>query len=272
MTSEAPNRRTALITGASSGIGAELARVFAREGHDLILVARSRDRLDALAREIRGAHAATVRVFPTDLSVPGAARALHERVAREGTLVDAIVNDAGFGMRGSFVELDPARQLEMIQVNVVALTELTRLFLPEMVRRGAGRVLNVASTAAFQPGPLMAVYCATKAYVLSFSEALAEEVKGSGVTVTCVAPGATETGFGEIAGVSATRLFRAGTMSSSAVAEAAYAATRKGIALVVPGCRNRLLSASARLVPIATAARVARRLLETDRSRVRAAP
>lgn len=262
MTSHAPSRRTALITGASSGIGADLARVFAREGHDLVLVARSRDRLDALANELRKTHAATVQVVPADLSVPGAAGAIHELVARETSAVDVLVNNAGFGMRGAFVDLDAARQLEMIQVNLVALTELTRLFLPEMTRRGAGHVLNVASTAAFQPGPLMAAYCATKAYVLSFSEALALELKGSGVTVTCVAPGATDTRFGETAGVTSTRLFRAGTMSSSAVAEAAYAATTRGKALAVPGCRNRLLSASVRFLPVATAARIALRFLE----------
>lgn len=200
--------------------------------------------------------------MPIDLSVPGAAGAVRGRVAREGVVVDVLVNDAGFGMRGPFVELDPARQLEMIQVNLVALTELTRLFVPDMVRRGAGRILNVASTAAFQPGPLMAVYCATKAYVLSFSEALADELRGSGVTVTCVAPGATATGFGEIAGVTGTRLFRSGTMSSGAVAESAYAATKRGVPLAVPGCRNRVLSASVRFLPIRTAARVARLFLE----------
>ncbi len=262
MTVEVRKRSNVLITGASSGIGADLARVFAREGYDLVLVARSRDRLDALARELQDAHAATVRVVPIDLSAVGAARTVRERVAREGVGIDVLVNDAGLGMRGPFVDLDPARQMEMIQVNLVALTELTRLFVPDMVRRRAGRILNVASTAAFQPGPLMAVYFATKAYVLSFSEALAEELRGSGVTVTCVAPGATETGFGGIAGVSGTRLFRSGTMSSRAVAEAAYVAARRGVALAVPGCRNRILSASVRFLPISTAARVARRLME----------
>lgn len=261
MTAET-RKRSVLITGASSGIGADLARVFAHDGYDLVLVARSRERLDALARELHDAYGAAVRVLPIDLSAPGAASVARERVAQEGIEIDVLVNDAGFGMRGPFVDLDPARQLEMIQVNLVALTELTRLFVPDMMRRGAGRILNVASTAAFQPGPLMAVYCATKAYVLSFSEALAEELRGSGVTVTCVAPGATETGFGEIAGVSATRLFRSGTMSSSAVAEAAYAAMNKGAALAVPGCRNRLLAASVRFLPIPTAARVARLFLE----------
>ncbi len=262
MTAETGKRGNVLITGASSGIGADLARVFAREGHDLVLVARSRDRLDALARELRDAHGAAARVLPIDLSAPGAAGVVRERVAQEGIDIEVLVNDAGFGMRGPFAELDPARQLEMIQVNLVALTELTRLFVPDMVRRGAGRILNVASTAAFQPGPLMAVYCATKAYVLSLSEALAEELRGSGVTVTCVTPGATETGFGEIAGVSATRLFRSGTMSSRAVAESAYSALNKGVPLVVPGFRNRLLSASVRFLPIPTAARVARSFLE----------
>jgi uncharacterized protein len=262
MTAEPRKRKNVLITGASSGIGAALARVFAREGHDLVLVARSLDRMEVLARELRDAFGATARVFPVDLSVPGAAGTLRERVAREGLAVDVLVNDAGFGMRGGFVELDWARQLEMIHVNMVALTELTRLFVPDMVRRRSGRVLNVASTAAFQPGPLMAVYCATKAYVLSFTAALAEELRGSGVTVTCLAPGATESSFGETANVSATRLFRAGTMSSREVAEAAYRALDGGRALVVPGLRNRLLAASVRLLPVATAARVARLFLE----------
>ena len=259
---ETGQRKNVLVTGASSGIGADLARVFAREGHDVVLVARSRDRLEQLACELRDAHGAGVWVAPTDLGAPGAARALHDRVVGEGVRVDVLVNDAGFGMRGRFAELDPARQLEMIQVNLVALTELTRLFVPKMVERGAGRILNVASTGAFQPGPLMAVYCATKAYVLSLSEALSDELRGSGVTVTCLAPGATETGFGAIAGVTRTRLFRSGAMSSAAVAEAAYAATSRGAALAIPGCRNRLLSASVRLLPIPTAVRVARRFLE----------
>jgi uncharacterized protein len=259
MAAETTSRKRALITGASSGIGADLARVFAREGHDLVLVARSRDRLDALAQEVRDAHGATAEVFPADLSAPGAARTIRERVAQDG--VDVLVNNAGFGLHGAFVELDPGRQLEMIQVNLVALTELTRLFLPDMVRRREGRILNVSSVAAFQPGPLMAVYCATKAYVLSFSEALSQELRGSGVTVTCVAPGATATGFGDVAGMSGARLFRR-AMTSREVAERAYAALARGSALVVPGLRNRLISASVRFVPISTAARVARLLME----------
>jgi short-subunit dehydrogenase len=262
MASGPRNHSNVLITGASSGIGARLSRVFAREGHDLVLVARTRERLDALARELREAHGTTARVIAMDLSVPGAPGAVRDRLAADSVEIDVLVNDAGFGMSGPFVELDAARQVALIQVNIVALTELTRLFAPDMVRRGAGRILNVASIAAFQPGPWMAVYCATKAYVLSFSEALSVELRDTGVTVTCVAPGATESGFSATAGVSASRLFRMGTMSSSAVAEAAYAATMRGRTLVVPGWRNRILASTARLVSGATAARVSRFLVE----------
>jgi uncharacterized protein len=269
MGSERRVRANVLVTGASSGIGAQLARVFAREGHDVVLVARSEERLQALARELRETHGAVARVVPVDLSVPGAAAVLCERLAAEGVDVDVLVNDAGFGMRGRFIELEAARQLAMVLVNVVALTELTRLLAPEMVRRGAGRILNVASTASFQPGPDMAVYCATKAYVLSLSEALAIELRGSGVTVTCVAPGATESRFAETAGVSDSRLFRMGMMSSSAVAEAAYAATMKGSALLVPGWRNRLLATSARFAPPGMAARVSRFFTSNTRQRRR---
>ncbi len=265
MASAPRQHRNVLITGASSGIGAELARVYAREGHDVFLVARCEERLNALARELRRDHGATTRVIPIDLSVSGAPAAVRDRVMAEGVSVDVLVNDAGFGMNGPFIELDAARQLAMLQVNVVALTELTRLFAPEMVRRGGGRILNVASIAAFQPGPGMAVYCATKAYVLSFSEALANELRGSGVTVTCVAPGATESRFASVAGVSESRLFRSGTMKSAEVAEAAYAATMNGKPLVVPGWRNRLLATSARLVPGPTAARVSRFFVESAR-------
>jgi short-subunit dehydrogenase len=250
-------RPTALVTGASGGIGAELARVLAREGHDLVLVARSREPLEALAREVRDRFGAAARAIPADLQAPGAAREVHARATADGAEVDVLVNNAGFGLHGPFVELDAAEQTAMIQLNVVALTELTRAFAPEMVRRRRGRILMLGSTAAFQPGPHMAVYCATKAYVLSLSEALAQELRGSGVTVTCVCPGATETGFAARAGNGDTRLFRAGTMSPRAVAETAWRALARGRALVVPGVRNRVMAASTRLVPISAAARVA---------------
>lgn len=251
-----------VVTGASSGIGADLTRIFAREGRDLVLVARSRDRLDALAAELREKHGVNILVRPADLAVPGGAAEVHQRIGQDGITVDVLVNNAGFGMHGSFAELDAARQLQMLQVNVVALTELTRLFVPDMVRRKSGKILNVASTAAFQPCPSMAVYSATKAYVLSFSEALAEELRGAGVMVTCVCPGATQTGFAETAGVAKSRLFRS-TMSSAAVAESAYAALMKGAGLKVTGFSNWLLAGSVRLVSIRAAARLARHFLES---------
>ena len=251
----------ALITGASAGIGADLARRFARDGYGLVLVARSPERLEAVASELR-AIGVPVLALSIDLSVPGAAATVHDQVTRAGLDIEVLVNDAGFGMHGRFIELDAARQLEMIQVNVAALTALTRRFAPAMVQRGRGRILNVASTAAFQPGPLMAVYCATKAYVLSFSEAIGDELRGTGVSVTCVAPGPTVTRFREVAGMAASKLFRSHTMASASVAEAAYTAMKNGKALVVPGMRNLLLAMIARLAPIGVGARVARHLLE----------
>ncbi len=256
-----------LVTGASSGIGADLARAFARAGRDLVLVARSRDRLDALARELWEAHGVRVRVVASDLASPKAAEAIYGALRADGIEIETLVNNAGFGLRGHFVELEPQRQSDMIQVNVAALTELCRLFAPEMVRRGSGHILNVAGLAAVMPGPLMAVYCATKAYVLSFSEALGNELRGTGVSVTCLSPGPTETRFGDTAGFSALRLFRVtAPMPSAAVAEAGRAALERGADLEVPGWRNRLLAASVRLLPTRTAARIARRMLESPPS------
>ena len=187
-------KQTALITGASSGIGADLARLFARDGYDVVLVARSEEKLREVAEGIGKEHAGvTARVIVADLARPDAARDVVDALG--GLPIDALVNNAGYGVAGPFVETDVRSELEMIQVNVVALTHLTKLLAPGMVARKRGRILNVSSTAAFQPGPLMAVYYATKAYVLSVSEALAEELRGSGVTVTALCPGPTATGF-----------------------------------------------------------------------------
>ena len=182
-------KETALITGASSGIGLDLARLFAKDGHDVVLVARSEGKLREIAAELERDFGMTAHVIVADLAKPDAPQTL---VAQLPVDVDVLVNNAGFGVLGPFVETDLAKELEMIQVNVVALTHLTKLLLPPMVARRRGRVLNVASTAAFQPGPLMAVYYATKAYVLSFSEAIADELRDSGVTVTALCPGPTE--------------------------------------------------------------------------------
>ncbi|MBI5542380.1 MAG: SDR family oxidoreductase [Deltaproteobacteria bacterium] len=253
-----------LITGASSGIGADLARVFARHQRDLIRVARSKERLEGLAQELSERHKIRAQVCAVDLTEPGAAERLYRELQADGVQVETLVNNAGFGLRGPFVELDAARQTQMLQLNAVALTELCRLFAPEMARRGRGGILNIASTAAFQPGPLMAVYCATKAYVSSFSVALGEELSGTGVRVTCLCPGATATAFGDAAGVSKSRLFRAGAMSSMRVAEAGFEALHAGTRLKIAGFKNWVLALSVRFAPIWLAAKLSRRFLEDE--------
>lgn len=240
---------TALITGASSGIGLELARLFAADGADLVLVARSEENLNELAAELRTTHSCQVMVIARDLAKPDVPEEIFTLLERDGVHIDTVVNNAGFGLRGSTAELDLQRQMDMIQVNVNALAELTRLFLPAMIKNGSGGILNVASTASFQPGPNMAIYYATKAFVLSFSEALYEEVRSSGVHVSCLAPGATETGFAAVADMGNTLLFKAGVMSSKQVAEAGYHGLRKNKPIVIPGLKNKFTAFSVRLAP-----------------------
>lgn len=253
-----------LVTGASSGIGSDLARVFAREGRPLLLVARSQERLTALAEKLKAAHGVEVEIFSRDLSQPGAAKSLASDIGSKGWAVDTLVNNAGFGLLGPFAELDAERQDEMIRLNVLTLTELTRRLLPAMLKRGAGRVLNVASTAAFQPGPSMAVYFATKAYVLSFSVALSEELRGTGVTVTCLCPGPTDTRFAETAEAADARLFQSRRpMTSRQVAEEAYLALNKGKAYRITGWVNRWMALGARLAPPVLAARLAKVIMGT---------
>ncbi|MGO8746189.1 MAG: SDR family NAD(P)-dependent oxidoreductase [Thermoguttaceae bacterium] len=258
---------TALITGASSGIGLELAKLFAADKSNLVLVARSKEKLDQLADELRRAHGIEIRVLPRDLADPAAPQAIFDELAANGVQVDVLVNNAGFGASGPFADIPFQRQLEMIQVNVTTLTHLTRLFLPAMIERRRGGILNVGSTASFQPGPMMAVYCATKAFVLSFTEALAEEVVGAAVTVTCLAPGATETGFAATAGMSKSFLFRSGAMDVRTVARAGYRGFRAGKVLVVPGVKNTLTIFSLRLAPRAVVRRIAKWMLESDQYR-----
>jgi short-subunit dehydrogenase len=240
---------TALITGASAGIGRELARVMARNGHGLILAARRLEELNVLAAELRDEFKVPVICLRADLGTADGARKLFNETTAAGLTVDVLVNNAGLGLLGPFAENDTDKLDKMIAVNVVALTALTRLSLPGMVERKSGRVLNVASTAAFQPGPLMAAYYATKAYVLSLSEALSYELRGTGVTVTCLCPGPTATEFSDVAGATKTRLFKkARLMSAAAVAEAGYAGLMAGKRVVIPGSQNRLM---ARLSPFA---------------------
>ncbi len=248
---------TALITGASAGLGAEYARLFAADKHDLVLVARRRDRLEALARELQSAHGVKARVVTADLAAPDGASRVVDEVRRLGLEIEFLVNNAGFGTSGAFVELDVGRELEMIQVNVAALVTLTRAFLPGMVARRRGRILNVGSTAGFPPGPFMAVYYASKAFVNSFTEALWYELRGTGVTATVSCPGATATEFAAVAGSSRSLLFRLGAASPATVARQGYCAMKNGKAMLVHGLKNKLTVQSLRISPRALARAVA---------------
>jgi uncharacterized protein len=259
-----PDRKTALITGASFGIGLELARIFARENHNLVLVARSADRLRQLASELEKAHGTRSLILAVDLTEPGASAYVLDQTTRADVVVDVLVNNAGFGQYGLFAENELEECLRQIQLNVTTLTHLTRLYLPEMIGRGSGRILNVASTAAFQAGPLMAVYYATKAYVLHFSEAIANELKDSGVTVTCLCPGATTTEFHKRANATGLRLLRMGSMDAGTVAEDGYRALMAGKPVVISGFKNWLVAQSIRFAPRRMATAVARRLQESS--------
>jgi short-subunit dehydrogenase len=243
------SRATALITGASSGIGLELARLAAADGHNIVLVARNANRLNTLADELGGTHNAECTVLPADLAKSDAPLQLVQALDAQGITVDVLINNAGFGDRGSVVSLGLQRQLDMIQVNAVALTALTRLLLPGMIKRSRGAILNVASTAAFQAGPNMTVYFATKAYVLYFSEGLREELNGTGVTSTCLCPGPTVTDFARKANMENSRLFRFWPMGAKEVAQAGWTGLKNGKAIVIPGFKNKLTAFSTRLGP-----------------------
>jgi short-subunit dehydrogenase len=240
---------TVLITGASSGIGLELTKIFAAEDCRLILVARNQNALEKLAEELRQGNKIEVVVLPADLSLPETPKKIFQELHSKKIHVDVLVNNAGFGAIGAFSALAAERQIEMIQVNVTALTELTRLFLPEMIQRRGGGILNVSSVAGFVPGPGMAVYYATKAFVLSFSEALAAELEGTGVNVTALCPGPTPTNFGNVAGSKNVRLMRAPGTSAEKVARDGHAAFRRGRAIEVPGLQNKFVVFLARLLP-----------------------
>jgi short-subunit dehydrogenase len=234
----------ALITGASAGLGLEFARQLSKRGRKLVLVARRQDRLDALAAELGNA-----RTVALDLSDAGSTAALMANVAAAGEHIETLINNAGFGLRGRFVELDAARQRQMIDLNVTSLTELCRAVAPGMVEHGSGAILNVASTAAFQPGPNMAVYFATKSYVLSFSEALHEELKPHGIRVTALCPGPTKTEFGEVAGFGENSAFDRMAADAASVVSAGLKGMDRNRALVVPGLLNKVGASSTRFVP-----------------------
>jgi uncharacterized protein len=240
---------TVLITGASSGIGLELTKCFAADGCRLILVARNADALEKLADELRRKKKIEAMVLMADLSLPKTPKQIFEKLSAQKITVDVLVNNAGFGAHGAFTEMSLPWQLEMLQVNIAALTELTGFFLPGMIQRKRGGILNVGSVAGFQPGPGMAVYFATKAYVLSFTEALAEELRGTGLTVSVLCPGPTESNFGNVARGQKTRKLQTHKMTAAAVAIYGHRAFRNGKLLAVPGFSNHLLIFLNRIAP-----------------------
>jgi len=259
-----PAGETVLITGASSGIGLELAREFAqdplvRNGGRLVLVARNVPALETLATELKQKWNIQITILPGDLSLPETPQRLFKELEAAGIHVDVLVNNAGFGAIGPFDELPLDRQLEMIRVNVMALTELTRLFLPAMVKAGRGSILNVGSVAGFVPGPGMTVYYATKAFVGSFSEALAAELMGTGVNVSVLCPGPTPTNFGAVAGSKAIKLVRVSQTSAQKVARDGYLAVRHGRIICVSGVQNQFLVWLIRFTPKALVRRLVRK-------------
>jgi len=247
----------ALITGASSGIGAELARLCAKDGHPVILVARRSDRLAALAESLGREYGVPARVIAADLSDPTACESLHRQTAGEPVAI--LINNAGFGLRGAYTDTDWEAESRLIQVNITALAHLTKLFAADMVKRGAGRILNVGSTAAFVPGPFMAMYYASKAFVVSFSLSVANELQGTGVSVTVLCPGPTHTEFTQVAGIADSRLFQGSAMTAEEVAREGYAAMLEGRPEIIAGARNRWMMLLTRLAPRTMLARLTRR-------------
>ncbi len=253
--------KTVLITGASSGIGLELAKIFAKEKNNLLLVARSESKLKELAGELQQQYGITAHVFAKDLSDYNSSKEVFDYCEQNSLQVDYLVNNAGFGDFGFFVESNWEKQLQMINLNITTLTYLTRLFLPGMVQRKYGKILNVASTAAFQPGPTMSVYYASKAYVLHFSEAISNELQGTGVTVTALCPGATESGFQAAAALEESKMVKGKKLpSSEEIAAFGYKHFMKGTRVAIPGLMNNVMVASVRFSPRSWVLKIARSL------------
>lgn len=247
----------AIVTGASGGLGLEFAKLLAKDGANLVLIARSGDKLERIAADLRAQFGVTVDVIAQDLGIADAA----SRITERAPACDILINNAGFANHGRFADLAPEQIREELLLDVVTLTELTRAYLPAMREARGGRILNVASTAGFLPGPYMAVYYASKAYVISFSQAIAEELRGSGVTVTCLCPGATDTGFAARADMGSTMLFRMAVAEAAPVAKAGYDAMLAGKDLCIPGLRNKLTAWSTKVTPRALLLRVSGRMV-----------
>jgi short-subunit dehydrogenase len=245
-------KKVALITGASAGLGVEFARHLSKRSHRLVLAARRKERLDELVKELGNARAVTI-----DLSRKGAAAKLMADLEANGETVDLLVNNAGFGLIGRFAELDAKRERQMIDLNIGALTDLCRAIAPGMIERRSGGIINVASTAAFQPGPKMAVYFATKAFVLSLTEALHEELKAHGIKVSCLCPGPTRTEFGDIAGFGGNGLFDKTAMNAPEVVSAGLKGLESNKAIVIPGVLNKAGAFSGRFAPRSVVRKIA---------------
>jgi short-subunit dehydrogenase len=255
-------KNTALITGASNGIGLELAKIHASKGGDLVLVARNKSKLDEIKTELEKQYKVSVYVISKDLSLTNAAQEIYNETIKENIQVDYLINNAGFGDFGMFVETDWNKELQMINLNITTLTHFTKLYLQDMIKRNSGKIMNVASTAAFQSGPTMAVYFATKAYVLSFTEAVSNEVSDKGITVTALCPGATETGFQTAGGMEESNLFKGKKLpTAKQVADYGYTSMMKGKTVAIHGMMNYIMSNSVRFTPRALVVKITRKII-----------
>jgi short-subunit dehydrogenase len=242
-------RKTVLITGVSGGIGKELADRFAKGGHNIVLVARNKGKILELAQEYEEKYGIQATAIAKDVAAPRVPEEIFMELKEKGIIVDYLVNNAGFGLFGTFMETDMVQEINMIEINIKALTVMTKLFLPDMIKRGQGGVMNVASLVGFFPGPMMSVYYATKAYVLSFTEGLENEVRGTGVTITALCPGLTSTGFVDRSGMGASKMLNGAIMDAGQVAEKGYRGFLRGKRLIMPGTRNRFIAFLPRLLP-----------------------
>ena len=256
-------KNTALITGASNGIGLELAKVHASKGGDLVLVARNKSKLDELKTELEKQYKILVYIIGKDLSAFNSAQEVYDETTKENIQIDFLINNAGVGVFGMFAETDWNKELQTINLNIATLTQFTKLYLKDMVKRKSGKIMNVASTAAFQSGPTMAVYYATKAYILSFSEAVGDEVSDKGVTITSLSPGATESGFQAAAAMEESNVVKGKKLPTSReVAEYGYAAMMKGKTVAIHGLMNYLMANSVRFLPRALVVKITRKIQE----------